>query len=138
MTPDLAQRMKAHKSALLAILAGEPWDGDVPQDANEAHWQAISEADRDYLLEGVDVLIHFFLLLHANSRAGSARSNSSVFATSHPQRVMTSTDATFWASSLLARTKGVNISMPDSNSNAAAPRKFSPSDPTIRGMSPGE
>ncbi|MDC0934647.1 DUF3820 family protein [Pirellulales bacterium] len=50
VTPDLAQRMKAHKPAMLAILAGEPWEPDVSADANEANWQAIDDADRDYLL----------------------------------------------------------------------------------------
>ena len=50
VTPDLAQRMKAHKPALLAILAGETWDTDVLPEANEANWAAISDADREYLL----------------------------------------------------------------------------------------
>ena len=54
VTPDLAQRMKAHKAALLAILAGETWQPEASisdwHDANEANWQAISDADRDYLL----------------------------------------------------------------------------------------
>lgn len=50
VTPDLAGRMKALKAALLAILAGETWEPEVSHDANEANWQAISDADRDYLL----------------------------------------------------------------------------------------
>lgn len=48
--PDLAERMKAHKAALLAMLTGEPCEPEVSHEANEAQWQAISDADRDYLL----------------------------------------------------------------------------------------
>ena len=50
VTPDLAHRMKAHKAALLAILAGEPWPPDVTDDVNKWHWENITSADRDYLL----------------------------------------------------------------------------------------
>jgi hypothetical protein len=50
VTPDLAGRMKAHKAALLAILASEPWEPEVSQDANDANWQAIRDADRKHLL----------------------------------------------------------------------------------------
>jgi uncharacterized protein (DUF3820 family) len=50
VTPDLAQRMKAHKQALLAKLTGEHRESHVTHDANEANWQAIDDADRDYLL----------------------------------------------------------------------------------------
>ena len=50
VTPDLVERMKAYKPELLVILAGEPWEPEACHDYNEWCWQAISDADRDYLL----------------------------------------------------------------------------------------
>lgn len=50
VTPELERLLRAHKEALLAHFAGEPYEPRVSEEANEANWQAISDADRDYLL----------------------------------------------------------------------------------------
>lgn len=50
VTPDMAKCMKAHKAAVLAILAGETWEPGISEEATLANWRAINDADRDFLL----------------------------------------------------------------------------------------
>lgn len=53
--PDLLRRLKTHKSAVLAILAGNPpkpptTPPAVSDKANAANWRSIRDADRRYVL----------------------------------------------------------------------------------------